>query len=125
MADGFEEVEAVTPIDYLRHVGLNVVTVGVQNKTITSARKFFITCDKALNEVVNEVPKAVIFPGGLPNTKTLSETEVVKTIAIKTNKNGLIVRNLRHPPLFFPSGAFGKQKVYLLSRNGRYSKKQS
>ncbi|MEL3908908.1 MAG: DJ-1/PfpI family protein [Treponemataceae bacterium] len=101
LADGFEDVEAVTPIDYLRRVGVNLVTVGVPKKTVNSAHALSIVCDKTIDEVINEVPKMAIFPGGLSNTRTLSESEAVKTISLKTNEKGLIAGICAAPAIVF------------------------
>ena len=45
LANGFEDVEALTPIDYLRRAGIDLITVGVGGKTIVSSHKVPITCD--------------------------------------------------------------------------------
>lgn len=36
LADGFEEIEALTPVDMLRRAGKKVVTVGITGKTVTA-----------------------------------------------------------------------------------------
>lgn len=89
IADGFEEVEAVTPLDYLRRCGADLTLVGVGKKMIRSSRGLCITCDCTLEELLNGqiagVEKTaaldrlaaetalVILPGGLPNSRALSE----------------------------------------------------
>ncbi|UTC67403.1 MULTISPECIES: DJ-1 family glyoxalase III [unclassified Treponema] len=93
LANGFEEVEALTPIDYLRRAGIDLVTVGVEGKTILSGRKVPVTCDIVLEEALamEEDLIAVVLPGGLPNGSILAGTEAVKEFAKKTLANGGIV----------------------------------
>ena len=51
IADGFEEVEAVTPLDYLRRCGADLTLVGVDAKVIRSSRGLAVTCDITLSEL--------------------------------------------------------------------------
>lgn len=92
LANGFEEVEAVTPIDYLRRAGIELITVGVTGKTVTSARNLTITCDMILEEAAALVDESflVVLPGGLQNSRTLAESQTVKDFVIKTlSANGI------------------------------------
>ena len=60
IADGFEEVEAVTPLDYLRRCGADLTLVGVGTKIIRSSRGLAVTCDLTLSELIetgNEAKK--------------------------------------------------------------------
>ncbi len=93
LADGFEEVEAVTPIDYLRRAGIDLVTVGVQSKTVVSDRKISILCDIVLDDALDMADDSfmAILPGGMQNSQTLSATEGVKKIVETTLQNGGIV----------------------------------
>lgn len=52
IADGFEEVEAVTPLDYLRRCGADLTLVGVGTKVIRSSRGLAVTCDLTLSELI-------------------------------------------------------------------------
>ncbi len=93
LANGFEEVEAVTPIDYLRRAGVELITVGVTGKTVTSAHKLTVTCDIVLDEAAAMVADSfvAVLPGGLPNSRTLAANEKVKEFAVKTLEAGGIV----------------------------------
>lgn len=93
LADGFEEVEAVTPIDYLRRAGFSLTVVGVSGKYVTSSRGIKIECDAVLSEVEGKTGEAsmAILPGGLENSKTLGESEGVKNFILKIWKQGAII----------------------------------
>lgn len=93
LANGFEEVEAVTPIDYLRRAGIDLITVGVTGKTVTSARNLICMCDMILEEAAAHIDESflVVLPGGLPNSRTLAESQIVKNFVIKTLETGGIV----------------------------------
>ena len=54
IADGFEEVEAITPLDYLRRCGADLTLVGVGAKVIRSSRGLAVTCDITLSELIGE-----------------------------------------------------------------------
>ncbi|MDR1411694.1 MAG: DJ-1/PfpI family protein [Spirochaetaceae bacterium] len=64
LADGFEEVEAVTPIDYLRRAGVELTTVSISgNRTVTGSHNIPVTADKTLAEA-GGVYDALLLPGG-------------------------------------------------------------
>ena len=82
LADGFEEVEAIAPVDMLRRAGVEVKTVGVTGEIISSSHNIKVVPDIALSEVIlDEKLEAVILPGGLPGATNLEESaEVQKAI---------------------------------------------
>ena len=82
LADGFEEVEAIAPVDMLRRAGVEVKTVGVTGEIISSSHDIKVVPDIALSEVIlDEKLEAVILPGGLPGATNLEESaEVQKAI---------------------------------------------
>ena len=55
LADGFEEVEAIEPIDILKRGGVDVTTVGVKSKTVTGAHGIEVTADIEINGVANRI----------------------------------------------------------------------
>ena len=93
LANGFEEVEALTPVDYLRRAGIDAVTVGVQGKTIVSAHKVPIICDMVLEEACPLTDQAfmAVRPGGMPNAQTLAANTAVRDFVLAVSKNGGIV----------------------------------
>lgn len=80
LADGFEEVEALTPVDYVRRAGKQVVTVGIKGKTVTGAHGIAVVCDISTDEFnMNADAEGIILPGGMPGTINLEKSETVQS----------------------------------------------
>jgi 4-methyl-5(b-hydroxyethyl)-thiazole monophosphate biosynthesis len=78
-ADGFEEIEAITPIDVLRRAGCEVITVSVTgNSEVTSARGVILLADKHFVEAFYEDTDMIILPGGQPGANNLNRHEGLK-----------------------------------------------
>lgn len=78
LADGFEEVEALCPLDLLRRAGAEVKTVGVTGKTVTGAHGITVQADLTADEVVlDRTLEMIILPGGMPGTTNLDNSGTV------------------------------------------------
>ena len=71
MADGFEEIEALTPVDILRRAGLDARMVAVGSKVAVGSHGIAVVCDMTADEVNLDEVTAVIFPGGMPGSLNL------------------------------------------------------
>lgn len=95
LADGFEEIEALTPVDLLRRAGAEVVTVGVTGKTVTGSHNIAvtadITADQALAELDRATPEMIVLPGGLPGADNLNASDCVDAFIRKCNESGAII----------------------------------
>lgn len=91
LADGFEITEALAPVDILRRCGVEVKTVGVGGKTITSSHNIPVVADITDAEVVKENLEAVILPGGMPGTLNLEKSSVVQEYIDYAVENDLYV----------------------------------
>ena len=69
LADGFEEVEALTPLDLLRRAGAEILTVGIQGTTATGAHGITFACDITAEEMDLSAVDTVILPGGMPGNR--------------------------------------------------------
>ena len=65
LGTGFEETEAIAPLDLLRRAGVSVCTVGVNGKVITSSHKVGIVADIELGEMDLTDMEMIILPGGM------------------------------------------------------------
>lgn len=78
LADGFEEVEAVTPIDLLRRAGQKVVTVSItDNLTVTGARGVPFVADINIDSADISKADMIILPGGCPGFENLAACDKV------------------------------------------------
>ncbi|MFP5381812.1 MAG: DJ-1 family glyoxalase III [Gammaproteobacteria bacterium] len=73
LADGCEELEAVTIIDLLRRAGLEVVTAGLKPGILKASRGVQIVPDVTLDVALHEDYDMVVLPGGLPGATHLRE----------------------------------------------------
>ena len=79
LANGFEEIEALTPVDCLRRCELDVKTVGIDNRVVTGSHGIKIVADlDDLEVVMNDSVEMIILPGGMPGTLNLEKSETVQ-----------------------------------------------
>jgi 4-methyl-5(b-hydroxyethyl)-thiazole monophosphate biosynthesis len=65
LGDGFEEIEAIAPIDVARRAGIDTVTVSVsKDLRVSSARGIIVIADKLLDEISVEREDMILLPGG-------------------------------------------------------------
>jgi len=83
LADGFEEVEALAPLDLLRRAGADVKTVGIGKKIVCGAHNISVYADLEDSELTSLDAEMVILPGGMPGTLNLAASSVVAD-ALKT-----------------------------------------
>ncbi|MDR1626712.1 MAG: DJ-1/PfpI family protein [Spirochaetia bacterium] len=90
LAEGFEEVEAATPIDFLRRAGLEVITAGVSGKTVTGAHGVPFTADVLLKDVPAEL-EGVVIPGGMPGAANIAKSAVAVELVKRLSAAGKLV----------------------------------
>jgi 4-methyl-5(b-hydroxyethyl)-thiazole monophosphate biosynthesis len=102
LAPGFEEVESVTPIDFLRRASIEVevLSVGVEGLgPVQGSRGIKILCDSSL-ETYQDVPDCVILPGGTLGAKNLHASPLVGELVAKVqNTQGLVASICASPAL--------------------------
>ena len=91
LAEGFEEVEALTPVDILRRGGVTVKTVGIGGKTITGAHGIPVGCDIAEEDVIPDEIDMMVLPGGMPGTLNLERSAKVNAFVDYAYENQKIV----------------------------------
>lgn len=80
LADGFEEIEAVTLIDLLRRAGIQVTTAGVQGAIAHGAHGIAVAADVTLDDVLEQKYDMLALPGGEPGATTLRDDAHVQAL---------------------------------------------
>ena len=87
LANGFEEIEALTPLDILKRAGLDARTVAVGSKIAVGSHGIPVVCDITADEVNLGELTAVIFPGGMPGSLNLDASPYSDKFIEAVNKN--------------------------------------
>lgn len=92
LADGFEEVEALTPADMLRRCGKDVIITGVGGRVITGSHGITVTADITDSEIeLDDTVEMIILPGGMPGTLNLKKSAAVQSAIDFCVKNGIYI----------------------------------
>ena len=89
LAEGFEEVEALTPVDLLRRAGAEVTMVSIETeRTVSGSHGIAITADCLFNETNFADAELLVLPGGMPGTRNLKACEPLLTLLKEHNGKG-------------------------------------
>jgi 4-methyl-5(b-hydroxyethyl)-thiazole monophosphate biosynthesis len=75
LAPGFEEVEAVTPIDFLRRAGIEVRVVGVEEALVEGSHGLVMKTDCILSDFTEDAD-GIVIPGGMPGAENIAASEI-------------------------------------------------
>ena len=99
LAKGFEELEALAPVDVLRRAGVEVKTVGVTGKQVRGSHNIAVSCDITINEASFDDLDGIILPGGLPGTTNLEADETVNKFIDYSYENNKIIGAICAAPM--------------------------
>ena len=99
LAEGFEEMEALAPIDLLRRENIDVCTVGIGGKQITGTHNIIITADSDGMNLDFEDVEAVVLPGGMPGAENLDKSKLVAECLEKAVKNNAVISAICAAPM--------------------------
>jgi len=80
LAQGFEEIEAVTVIDVLRRAGIEVLAATVKGLEVTGSHGITLRADSTVTEVLDEEWDLIVLPGGMPGAQNLRDNEDVQRL---------------------------------------------
>ena len=88
LAEGFEEIEALAPVDILRRAGVEVRTVGIGGQVVRGAHGVEVRADLTENEAAADGLEMVVLPGG-PGTPNLEASAAMQRLLDTAAANGL------------------------------------
>lgn len=89
LADGFEEIEAMTTVDVLRRAGMDVVTVSITDSyQVDGAHGVPVVADGLISEMSFDDARWLILPGGMPGASNLASCERLCDLLVEQNNRG-------------------------------------
>ena len=102
IADGSEEVEAITPVDLLRRAKIDCDVVSVmEGNTVTASRGIVITADKNIKDIDFAEYDMLVLPGGIKGTENLGSTKALTDALVEFNKAGKGIAAICAAPTIF------------------------
>ncbi len=100
LADGFEEIEALTVVDVLRRGGVEVVTAAIgKSNDVEGAHGIAVMADQLLADVKDEDFDAVVLPGGGKGTENLKDCDMVIRLLQRQKEEGRLICAICAAPL--------------------------
>ena len=115
LAEGFEEIEAITTVDILRRAGIEIKTVCVNDDSLTAvgAHNIPVVCDMNIADcIADDSLQGVFLPGGMPGTTNLDESKSVRElIAYCADKDKYLFAICAAPSVFGHMGLLEDKKA--------------
>jgi 4-methyl-5(b-hydroxyethyl)-thiazole monophosphate biosynthesis len=90
LAEGFEEVEALTTVDFLRRAQLDVRIVGIGDGVIEGSHGISVVPDMSIDQLTGEV-EGVIVPGGMPGAENVASSDKALELIRRADERGRLV----------------------------------
>lgn len=111
LADGFEEIEALTQVDYLKRAGIDIKMVGVTGEYALGAHNIQVKTDVSIDEVsYTDDLQMVVLPGGLKGMQNLWESDRVKELIGACYNDGKYIAAICASPTIFAKMGLLKDK---------------
>lgn len=102
LATGFEDIEALAPLDIIRRAGLEITTVSITgDKTVYSAHGVGVVADALLEEVDLAAADMLVLPGGLPGSTNLDECEPLRKAIMEHHAQGKALAAICAAPMVY------------------------
>ncbi|MCD6226732.1 MAG: DJ-1/PfpI family protein [Candidatus Aenigmarchaeota archaeon] len=99
LAEGFEEIEALTVVDVLRRAGMHVDTIGVVGSVIEGSHGIRVMTDKRINQINPNDYDIIVLPGGSPGYQNLARSGIITEILKNFNRQNKMIAAICGAPL--------------------------
>jgi 4-methyl-5(b-hydroxyethyl)-thiazole monophosphate biosynthesis len=90
LANGFEEVEAITPADFLQRAGVDVILVGIDGGSIRGSHGIIVEPNTSIESAPNDAD-CIIIPGGMPGSANIAASEAAIKLIRSRFESGKLV----------------------------------
>jgi 4-methyl-5(b-hydroxyethyl)-thiazole monophosphate biosynthesis len=112
LANGFEEIEAVTIIDVLRRAGVDVVVASLQGESALGSHDIRVAADCMIDDVIAEELDAVVLPGGMPGSERLrDDARVQQLVRAVASANRLVCAICAAPIVLDAAGVIAGRRA--------------
>lgn len=108
--EGFEEIEALTPVDVLRRAGVHIDLVGMDDLMVTSSHQISIQMDCKYSDQIKEYD-GVVIPGGLPGATNLRDDKRVIDLVQQFDQQHKLIAAICAGPIVLAKANILKDKV--------------
>lgn len=109
LANGFEEIEALTPVDVLRRAEVKVTTVSISNSLeVNGSHQITVKADTTFDRMDFSEVSTIVLPGGMPGAKNLKNHAKLNDLLIQFSKEGKLIGAICAAPII--PGALGLLK---------------
>jgi protein deglycase len=110
LADGFEEIEAITPIDLLRRAGINVTVLGLNSRDVRGSHDIVVSAALLLDDFTGPY-NALILPGGPGHKNLFNSQKVIDLVQSAFKKNLLCAAICAAPSILGKAGILENKKA--------------
>lgn len=119
LAEGFEEIEAITVIDILRRADIEVVVAGLKDGIIDGSHKVGVQPDAGLDSVDPDEFDGLVLPGGFPGYANLEKDDRVLNIVKRMSRAGKFVAAICCAPYVLIKAGILQGKRATVSPSGK------
>lgn len=114
LAEGFEEIEALTVVDVLRRAKIDCDMISIDKEFVTSSHNIMVKADKTIDDTIKEYDM-IVLPGGLPGANNLANNDTVIELIKYFDENKKYIAAICASPAIVLSVAGIEKNRYITS----------
>jgi len=112
LAEGFEEIEAITIIDLLRRAGAEVIVAALDKRNVQGSHGLKVVADTVVDEILNEKFEMVVLPGGVPGAPNLmADPRIIQLLKDQAAINKTSAAICAAPAVLQEAGLTSEKKI--------------